>query len=88
MSFILAANGGMECHHCSKKFMARKTLLEHIYRIHFMDKENRERFACDLCDKTFTEKSAVRVHKKTIHLGIKKEMPIFICTICGKKQVN
>lgn len=79
-------NNGLQCHHCNKRYMKRRILLEHLLRVHFMDKENRPRYPCDLCEKTYTEKSAVRSHKKTAHFGLVKHIQEHVCTVCGKSQ--
>ncbi|XP_063705935.1 zinc finger protein draculin-like [Culicoides brevitarsis] len=82
----IVANGGLECHHCGKKFRIRNLIREHLRMVHFTDKSdpNRVRWTCDLCGRSYSEKASLRNHKRDKHSDNPKIHQKVLCPLCGK----
>ena len=66
------------CDQCGKRFLAKRSLLEHIKTVHLKESI----FApCDQCHETFNTKLLLRRHKNMVH----STDPKFNCPECGKR---
>lgn len=67
----VAANGGYECAHCSKKFMKKRSIKEHLHRVYFGNKDparpETAQITCTACNEEFPRKSLLRVHIREKH---------------------
>ncbi|XP_066254698.1 zinc finger protein ZFP2-like isoform X10 [Euwallacea similis] len=72
---IVKTEVGYPCPYCSKPFMQRCKLKNHLI-IHSAERPWR----CQVCDKTFKHKRVLDYHEKTVH-GDPQNYP---CDICGK----
>nr|CAD7425088.1 unnamed protein product [Timema monikensis] len=63
------------CEHCGKSFQMKKTLKEHYFANHSVEKP----FQCKKCHKTYGSSVSLDIHMATHS----KETP-FLCDLCGK----
>lgn len=75
ISLGLERNVCYECHYCSKKFLSRNLLIDHV-NVH----DGKKPYQCNTCSKKFTSKYTFQAHQKT-HLD--RPRP-FSCETCGK----
>ena len=69
------------CDICSRRFIQKGHILDHIRIIHNHDKP----FRCTECGKTFSKEFNLESHYRNIHVYDK---PVFECCKCGKKLAN
>ena len=64
------------CPQCSRKFVTRNGLYEHVKRKH----ENQARYRCEVCGKGYSRLSHYHDHRAT-HTGVKRN----VCPACSKQ---
>lgn len=94
--FSLAANGGVQCDHCGKKFTAKKTLKEHLLRVNrakprynqvkSFKPELKPTFLCPDCGIPYSSKQRLQHHVRHVHQKEESDDERrFTCKYCNKK---
>lgn len=87
---FIVANGGYECDHCGKKFLKKKVLKGHLFRVYLgIKKTGPSTFVCPVCQEIFTEHKALRKHFNDVHPHLpppeQHTAGPFLCVECGKE---
>uniref|UniRef100_A0A336KWG4 CSON000725 protein n=1 Tax=Culicoides sonorensis TaxID=179676 RepID=A0A336KWG4_CULSO len=82
-------NGGLECHHCSKKYGDRKRISSHLKYLHFSKKfdSNKPRYTCNVCGKEISDYNSLRRHQMEHKDKKPKPREKAVCPICGESYL-
>ena len=68
----------LNCHDCDKQYEDKRSLKNHVNRVH-----KRVKYNCDQCEKEYADRRSLTNHMNSVHKGIK-----YKCKHCDKVFEN